>query len=133
MTFKIVLLDYHETPTSRSQAAQVLDSLKARVRPEYIGIPLAIEVRRVEASGETDPVALADKAGLSAGQWRTLPIIPRLPIDQNVALPLWREIAARRGYAYPIVRGKPRDEREAQVWDLAQTMEDVAGALWATR
>lgn len=123
-TFPIIMLDFHETPTTKAQANQVLQSLVAKLCPEYRGVPLSIRVHRIETAGESNPVALADRVGFTPEEWRQLPIIPRLPSTN--ALPLWREINERRGYAYPIVRSKPGDGSE---WDSAETMEDVAKLL----
>jgi hypothetical protein len=115
----VILLNFSH-PITDEQMEQIRQALDALHGP--------LEVRNVKCQFDvSEPFAqqvimLADKVGLTSGEWQMCLIIVNLPALSTAAALLLAELHGRMGYYPPVIRLKQVDDSMPPRWELAEIL-----------
>ncbi len=113
------------TPAQLDQLARQLGEPVERV----IDIPCQVDV---QAPLGPQVVALADRCGLSAAEWQSLPLLINPPSLNFVAVALLAELHGRCGYFPAHLRLRPVDGAVPRRYEIAEVL-DLQGLRDAAR
>ena len=95
-------------PITATQCEQIRASVERHLDTRFVIVPL--KVRVVDVLQKRTVEASLDACELTSGEWRTLPIAPRITADHPFAGALLAGVNERRGYVWPVILMRERDE-----------------------
>jgi hypothetical protein len=105
-------------PLTGAQREQVA-SLAGRPVVRVVDVPAHIDV---EADVGRQATALVDRAGLSAGEWQTLPLVVNPPGLAPLAAAVLAELHGRMGYFATILRIRPMAGSAPTRYEVAELL-----------
>lgn len=105
-------------PITPEQRAQLLRLLNADAL-EVIDVPTQFDNHQPFAEQTR---ALLDRAGWTAEQWQTLPVLVNLPALNTIAACLLAELHGRMGYFPPVLRLRPVEGAVPPRFEVAEVI-----------
>ena len=99
----MLILNFHPAPSiSPTQIEQIRASVERQLDTRFVAAPL--EVRVVDVAQKSSVEATLDACGVTAAEWRTWAIAPRITWDHPFAGALLAGVNERRGYTQPVIQ-----------------------------
>lgn len=111
----VVNFSHPLAPHQREQLERLCD------RPIDRVVDVKVQFRQEDPFGP-QAIAVVDVAGLTGGEWQTLPLVVVPPALAPIACACLAELHGRIGHFPPIVRLQPRPDSTPPVFDVAEVL-----------